>query len=82
ARREREATLAESEAMIARAREEAARIAASQRAATAEIRAVAADAATEAARSVLREHFSAADDVALTDRAIASLPAAFRRAAA
>jgi F-type H+-transporting ATPase subunit b len=65
--------------MTAQRRERMARdrIAASQRAAVAEIRSLAADIATEAARSVVAEALTAEGDAALIDRAIAALPASF-----
>jgi F-type H+-transporting ATPase subunit b len=59
------------------------RIAAAQKAAVDEVRLAAADVATEAAREVIAEALTAADDSQLIDQAITQLPAslAARRAA-
>jgi F-type H+-transporting ATPase subunit b len=56
------------------------RIAAAEAAALAEIRATAIDVAAAASRGLLREGFGAAGDASRVDAAIASLPAALRKA--
>lgn len=76
-----QAAAAEAEAAATR-RERMAldRIAAAEKAAVDEMRMIAADLATNAARAVIAEDFSAERDGALIDRAIADLPSALRAA--
>jgi F-type H+-transporting ATPase subunit b len=76
-----EAAYAEAEAQ-ARRRERMAldRIAAAEKAVITEIRQTAADVAVQAARAVIAETLSPADDAAIVDHAIAALPHALRAA--
>ena len=58
----------------------AARIAAAEASAVAEVRRTAAEVATQAARDVIAEKFDARADAALVDRSVAELPKALRAA--